>query len=67
MNRPKQPLYIEHFSIRVEEEIPTDLQARIRNTRWPKQVPGVAWELLAYWADEFDWRAHHFHAELDGV
>ena len=75
---------IEPFSIRVEEEVLSDLRARIHNTRWPAQAPGVAWgqgtdleylrQVLAYWADAFDWRAqervlnsfHHFHAELDG-
>ncbi len=73
------------FSIRVEEEVLSDLRERILNTRWPDPAPGPAWEqgtdleylkdLLAYWADGFDWRArerdlnaeHHFRAELDGV
>ncbi len=79
------PRTIEPFSIRIEEEVLSDLRARIRNTRWPDQAPGIAWEqgtdleylrqTLAYWADEFDWRAqeselnafHQFRAELDGV
>jgi pimeloyl-ACP methyl ester carboxylesterase len=79
------PLPITPFSIRIEEEIFSDLRARIRNTRWPDQAPGSAWEqgtdlrylrpLLAYWADEFDWRVQEralnaftqFRAELDGV
>ena len=61
------PLHITPFSIRIEEEILSDLRTRIRNTRWPDQAPGTAWEqgtdleylksLLAYWADEFDWHA----------
>jgi pimeloyl-ACP methyl ester carboxylesterase len=73
------------FSIRVEAEVLSDLRDRIRRTRWPDQAPGAAWEqgtdlqylkqLLAYWADEFDWRAQErelnaadqFRAELDGV
>ncbi len=85
MSQPSPSLPIEPFSIRVEEEVLSDLRARIRNTRWPDQVPGVAWEqgtdlnylrqVLAYWANEFDWRAQerklnafdHFRAELDGV
>jgi pimeloyl-ACP methyl ester carboxylesterase len=76
---------IEPFSVRVADEVLADLRARIRNTRWPDPAPGLAWEqgtdlawlrqALAYWADEFDWRAQerhlntfrHFRAELDGV
>jgi pimeloyl-ACP methyl ester carboxylesterase len=78
-------LFIEPFSIQVQERVLSDLRLRIRNTRWPDQVPGVSWEqgtnleylrqLLAYWADEFDWRGqerdlnafNHFRADLDGV
>jgi pimeloyl-ACP methyl ester carboxylesterase len=76
---------IEPFTIRVEDDVLADLRARIANTRWPDAVPGIGWEqgtepgylrdLLAYWADEFDWRAQeralntfaHFRAELDGI
>ena len=78
-------MHITPFSIQIDAEILSDLRERIRNTRWPDQAPGAAWEqgtdldylrrLLAYWADEFDWRAqerelnaaHHFRAELDGT
>lgn len=55
------------FSIAIEDEVLSDLRARIRKTRWPDQVPGIGWQqgtereylkgLLAYWADGFDWRA----------
>jgi len=73
------------FSINIDAETLSDLRKRIRNTRWPDSAPGVAWEqgtdldylrrLLAYWADEFDWRAqeralnaiNQFQVELDGV
>jgi len=76
---------VEPFSIRVEEEVLSDLRARIHHTRWPDQAPGVAWEqgvdreylreVLASWADVFDWRAHEralnafaqFRIELDDV
>src|SRR5213595_2909837 len=61
------PLQITPFSIHIEPEILSDLQERIRKTRWPDQAPGDAWEqgtdleylrqLLAYWAGEFDWQA----------
>lgn len=60
-------LHVTPFSIRIEEGILSDLRARIRNTRWPDQAPGAAWEqgtdleylkqLLAYWADGFSWQA----------
>jgi pimeloyl-ACP methyl ester carboxylesterase len=60
-------VHITPFSIRIDAGILSDLRARIRNTRWPDQAPGPAWEqgtdleylksLLAYWADAFDWDA----------
>src|SRR5437773_5896931 len=81
----ESPLHITPFSIHIEAKILSDLRERIRDTRWPDQAPGPAWEqgtdleylkqLLAYWADEFDWHAqerelnaaNQFRAELDGV
>jgi pimeloyl-ACP methyl ester carboxylesterase len=78
-------MHVTPFSIRIEPEILADLRARIRNTRWPDQAPGAPWvqgtdleylrQVLAYWADEFDWHARErelntirqFRAELDGV
>jgi pimeloyl-ACP methyl ester carboxylesterase len=74
---------LEPFAIAVDEEVLDDLRARLGATRWP--APGEPWgqgtdlgylqDVVAYWADEFDWRArerelnelHHFRAELDGV
>jgi hypothetical protein len=60
-------LHVEPFSIQIEEQLLSDLRGRIRNTRWPAQAPGSAWEqgadleylrdVLAYWANEFDWPA----------
>jgi pimeloyl-ACP methyl ester carboxylesterase len=85
MNEPRPPLRVEPFSIRIEDEVLADLRARIRNTRWPERSPGDAWSqgvdleylrpLLAYWADEFDWRRQErelkafdqFRAEFDDV
>jgi pimeloyl-ACP methyl ester carboxylesterase len=59
-------LRLEPFTIRVADEVLVDLQARIRNTRWPDEAPGAPWEqgtdlrylqgLLAHWADGFEWR-----------
>jgi pimeloyl-ACP methyl ester carboxylesterase len=58
---------VEPFVIDVDEAVLADLRARIRNTRWPEPAPGEPWsqgtdlaylqDLLAYWADGFDWRA----------
>jgi pimeloyl-ACP methyl ester carboxylesterase len=74
----------EPFSVHVRESVLADLRERIGKTRWPDQIPGIGWQqgtdlgylrqLLAYWADGFDWQTQetwlntfdHFHAELDG-
>src|SRR5213596_595576 len=79
------PLHITPFSIHIEPEILSDLQERIRKTRWPDQAPSAPWEqgtdleylrdLVAYWADGFDWRARerelngfaHFRTDVDGI
>lgn len=57
---------IEPFTVDISDEVLHDLNARIRNTRWPEAAPGSPWEqgtdrsyllaLLDYWADGFDWR-----------
>ncbi|MEV0228836.1 epoxide hydrolase family protein [Nonomuraea sp. NPDC050786] len=57
---------IKPFRIAVPQEDLDDLRARLRRTRWARQLPGgwsrgvpVAYlrELAEYWADGFDWRA----------
>jgi pimeloyl-ACP methyl ester carboxylesterase len=76
---------VEPFPLHVDDAVLADLKARLRNTRWPAPAPGEPWsqgtdlgylrDLLAYWADGFDWRAqerelnrfHHYRTELDGV
>jgi pimeloyl-ACP methyl ester carboxylesterase len=76
---------IEPFEIHVDDAALADLEARIAATRWPDAAPGEPWgqgtdlaylrELLAYWADGFDWRARerelnafaHFRADVDAV
>lgn len=78
-------LRLEPFSVHVEPDVLTDLRVRIRNTRWPDEIPDIGREqgtnlaylrdLVAYWADEFDWPAQqrwlngfdHFTADLDGT
>jgi pimeloyl-ACP methyl ester carboxylesterase len=57
---------VEPFRIHVPDEILGDLRARLRQTRWPDQVPGIGWKqgterewlqrLVSYWANDFDWR-----------
>jgi len=59
-------MHVEPFSIDVDQEVLDDLRTRIRNTRWPHQLPDAGWDqgtdiaylrdVLAYWADGFDWR-----------
>jgi microsomal epoxide hydrolase len=54
--------------IAVPDSVLDDLRARLRNTRWPAQLPYEPWaagadihfvrELCAYWADGYDWREH---------
>jgi len=79
------PPEITPFAIDIDAGTLSDLRRRIHDTRWPDAAPGAAWEqgtdldylrrLLAYWADEFDWRAQEaalnatpqFQANLDGV
>jgi pimeloyl-ACP methyl ester carboxylesterase len=76
---------VEPFTIAIPDEVLDDLHARLRATRWPQAAPGAPWqqgtdltylrELIAYWADGFDWRARerelneleHFRATVDGV
>jgi pimeloyl-ACP methyl ester carboxylesterase len=76
---------VEPYTIAVADEVLDDLRTRLRDTRWPEAAPGPAWhqgtdlaylqDLVAYWADGFDWRAReralneldHFHATVDGV
>jgi pimeloyl-ACP methyl ester carboxylesterase len=58
---------IESFRINVDDEVLSDLQRRIGDTRWPPAAPGPAWaqgtdlaylkNLLAHWREGFDWRA----------
>jgi pimeloyl-ACP methyl ester carboxylesterase len=76
---------VEPFAIDIEDAVLDDMRARIRHTRLPDAAPGPPWgqgtdreylrEVLAYWADEFDWRARerelntfaHFRTEVDGL
>ena len=55
------------FSIAIPDEVLRDLRGRLERTRWPDQPDDVGWvygsnldymrRLIAYWRDQFDWRA----------
>lgn len=57
----------EPFVARTPDTAVADLRSRLRATRWPDEPSGPAWalgadtrflrDLVAYWADEFDWPA----------
>jgi pimeloyl-ACP methyl ester carboxylesterase len=75
---------IEQFEIRVDDAVLDDLRDRLARTRVPDQIEGTGWEyglpvdylreLIAYWRDEYDWRAEearlnalpHFRTVIDG-
>lgn len=57
----------EPFRIDVSDAVLDDLKARLRNTRWPTELPDVGWDygstleatkhLCTYWSEHFDWRS----------
>src|SRR3990170_2471928 len=57
---------IKSFRIDIPQADLDDLHARLANTRWPAELPGVGWsrgvpveylkDLAEYWRTEFDWR-----------
>src|SRR4051794_31153437 len=65
----------EPFSLATAPGALEDLRARLRMTRWPDAPEDVGWslgtdigylrELVAYWADGFDWPAQE--AALGGL
>lgn len=71
MTVQNKPMHITPFTIRIPDEVLSDLRTRIRNTRWPEKAPGGAWaqgtdleflkRLLNYWADGYDWREQERH------
>jgi pimeloyl-ACP methyl ester carboxylesterase len=62
------------FTLRVPDEMLTDLRDRLARVRWPDEAPGSGWshgtslaymqELVAYWRERYDWRVHE--ARLNG-
>ncbi len=73
------------FPLQTDPAALDDLRARLRATRWPDAPEGAGWslgtdvdylrELVAYWADEFDWSAQeaalgllpHVRVEVGGL
>jgi pimeloyl-ACP methyl ester carboxylesterase len=55
------------FTLSINDDAVTDLKTRLVRTRWPEQLPGLAWHrgvpvdylrrVAEYWALDFDWRA----------
>ncbi len=64
---PEVSPHIEPFTTRTDPAGLEDLRVRLRATRWPDTPAEAGWslgtdlaylrELVAYWADEFDWPA----------
>ena len=62
------PAGVEPFEVRVDDAELEDLSRRLQSPRWPPDSPGEPWsygtdrayleELIGYWRDEYDWRAH---------
>ena len=77
-------MHIQPFTIHVAQRTLDDVRDRLARTRWPDEVQGASWEygtnleylksLVAYWHDQFDWRAQEarlnhfaqFRADIDG-
>jgi len=82
---PDAPPHPEPFAPQTAPAVLEDLRARLRATRWPDAPEEAGWslgtdlaylrELVAYWADGFDWPAQeaalarfpHFRVRLDGL
>jgi epoxide hydrolase len=74
---------IESFQIHVDDSVLDDLRGRLTHTRFPDQLDDTGWEygipidvvreLVEYWVDTYDWRAHearlnefeHFRTRID--
>ena len=84
-NTTGDPEAIRPFEIAVPDAVLADLRDRLARTRLPDDLPGTEWdygtnrayleELLAYWRDDFDWRAQEamlngfdqFKTTIDGL
>jgi pimeloyl-ACP methyl ester carboxylesterase len=60
--------HIRPFRIDIPQARLDDINARLANTRWPDELPGVGWsrgvpleylkDLAEYWRTGYDWRVH---------
>ncbi|WP_444663013.1 epoxide hydrolase family protein [Cellulomonas sp. CW35] len=85
MTTTQQPtLTVRPFQVSIDLAVLDDLHDRLARTRFATPAPGDSWdygtpesylrEMVAYWRDEFDWRAQeermnafpHFRTEIDG-
>ena len=75
---------VQPYTVNVPDAALVDLQHRLAHARWPDEIPGAGWdygsnldyirELVAYWRDEYDWRAAeaklnawpNFYTTIDG-
>jgi pimeloyl-ACP methyl ester carboxylesterase len=73
------------FTIHLSDAVLADLKDRLARARLPDELPGAGWdygmnlgylkELVAYWRDQFDWRAQErrlnqfaqFQTNIDGL
>ena len=56
------------FTLSVPDSALSDLKQRLKNTRWPDEIPNNNWsygadlgylkDLCTYWENDYDWRAH---------
>jgi pimeloyl-ACP methyl ester carboxylesterase len=76
---------VEPYTIDIDEEVLENLRRRLAATRWPDEIDDIGWaqgtnlaylkDLVRYWRDEFDWRAHerqlnelpHYRTKVDSV
>ncbi|MEW6730839.1 MAG: epoxide hydrolase family protein [Acidobacteriota bacterium] len=66
MNAANADKEIKPFTIKISQSALDDLQDRLRHTRWPDELPQVAWsygvpltyvkELVEYWCSHYQWR-----------
>lgn len=62
----EQHMNMKPFKIAIPEKKLKDLHERLKNTRWPYEIPGEGWKrgmpleytqkLTEYWRTKFDWR-----------
>jgi len=85
LNAESNATEVQPFRINVSQETLADLRQRLSRTRWINELEGAGWDygtnleyakaLVAYWQDEFDWRAQqdainqfsHHRTDLKGV